>query len=162
MDIRKLKTGRGGVLVEWVVREGTSGTNEHTHQLTAKDPAHPDLLQALDAFRQPVLALLALPAAWKEFAITGLSASVQKGEARGLIVHGVKTLDSCPRPFNVTTPLLVEADSVDGGEDVLGDFWEALDTVCREAEAYVKGKRAQGELFPPEGEESEEPAAVSS
>lgn len=40
MDLRKLKTGKGGVFVEWVTREGTQGANAHTHQLAAKDLAH--------------------------------------------------------------------------------------------------------------------------
>lgn len=151
MDIRKLRTGKGGVRVEWIAREGPAGQNEHAHSLTAADPAHPDLLEALRGLRPLVCRLLELPETWPDFTVSGLTVSVQKGEARGLIVHGQKSLAASGRPFNVVTPLLVEAEDVEA-DDLLVEFFEALDRVAREAEAYVKGKRAQGELFPPAGE----------
>lgn len=155
MDVRKLRTGKGGVRVEWITREGPEGKNEHAHGLTSADPAHPDLVEALRAFRPLVCRLLSLPELWPDFTVSGMTVSIQKGEARGLIVHGQKSLEASGRPFNVVTPLLVEAEDVEA-DDLLADFFEVLDRVAREAEAYVKGKRAQGELFDGAGAETDE------
>lgn len=173
MILTSLKVGKGGVEFSYLTREGekraapkkTRGAArlqvedggqaqatpkapslmETRHTTSCKDPAHPDLQKALDGLLQPSLALLELPERYgKDLVVTGVHQSEQKGGKRGLVVNLVKTLKASKgRPFNIATPLVVEAGAKAEEADETADFFEALDRVIAEAIAYRAGKRAQ-------------------
>lgn len=174
MLLNSLKVGKGGVHIEYVTLTGEKRRRaakprgaaklklepsapppaapsqvEIHHALSCPDPGHPDFTAALQSFVEPMIDLLELPTRYGEtLTVTAVHFSEQKGGKRGLVVTGTKTLEkSGGRPFNVTTPLIVEREAGSDGAAEQVALWEAADRVLAEAIAYIGGKRAQAELF---------------
>ena len=144
MELRKLKLGKSGVTLVSVTREGEEGETTIEHHIHSPHAPHPDLVEAMAGLLQPAMAFLQLPASYHaDLSVSSVHVSAQKDEQRGLVVNLTKKLKGSSRPLNLSTPLLVETED-DGGD--WQDLWDGLARIEAEAQAYVTGKRAQGEL----------------
>lgn len=186
MFLQSLKVGKGGVSMQYVTKVGErkrkpkkakgagklkleKGAEDQkpaeisqvteVHQLSCPDEAHGDLYKALEELKQPCLALLELPPRYAdELTVVGMHRSEQKGGKIGIVVNLVKTLKASKgRPFNLATPLVVEAEAKPDQEDPWAELFEACDKVIAEAIAYKGGKRSQLSLeFDPTLQKAEE------
>lgn len=137
MKLRKLKlTNDARVLVEYLTERAHGG--EDQHGIASLDPPRPELHSALAQLVPHVLRICELPVEYgDELAVTGVSCSYgETGE--GVTITARRALQRCTAPLVLNTP------------HVLLDDWAELGACMRvlaaEAERYVQGERAQGEL----------------
>ena len=153
MELRKLKLSKSGVQLVSVSRLGPEQEIVIEQHTRSPHAPHHDLVDAMTAFLQPALALLELPSHYRtECTVATIVVSEQKAGMRGLQINLVKKLKQGSRPLNLTTPLLVEEPEM-AEDDLRHEFLDLLSTVTQEAEAYMSGKRAQGELALHDGPE---------
>lgn len=146
----KLKDGQLHVELE----QHDSDTERKT-QLKSLGGCHPDLDEAFSALAPHVREILEWPSSLygNSMRITGVSWSEsEKTGVEGAVISAQADLDGSNSPFCFNTPFLPfdlyneenEEQPVmpDGAQD-------ALAGLRREVQAYLDGKRAQGELFDP-------------
>lgn len=151
MRFSKIRVNDKGVQLLWTTTDANGTTT--THDLTSAEKPTPDLPEALDAFREYVMDLLELPAKWRDqIRITTLSISDDKEtNTRGLMVSATKKIAKASgRPLSITTPHMRE-----GAEDSTAktgileeEILELISKAETAASRFVKGERAQGEIFP--------------
>lgn len=160
--IAKAKLKDGQLIVE------LTGHDKDTERLTtvkcAQDKLHPALMEAFAALSPSVREILEWPsnlygAAFgidpdlrhhDRIRVTGVSWSYSETtDVEGACIVFQVDLESCTSPFCGTTPHLpFDQYSEDGNQPVMPDgAQDALNALKREVQAFLDGKRAQGDFF---------------
>lgn len=149
---KKIHWNEKEVRLEWTSEDGTS---VHEHELTSAEAPHLDFDAALQALRGDVLVIVELDdtdyGEGLRVQAVSLSLSAKTGH-RGAVITALKTLAIANGPLALHTPHLVEAAAEEGStgkaesEDTRGvmptDMLARIETLEREAWAYLDGKRA--------------------
>lgn len=150
MKISKVRIKQRAVVIEYE-NEG------ETHSVTSRDVPLPSFYEAVAALTPLVGEILHLPAEYLEgVQSTGLTI-VDKQDVQLVVIVARKDLCDAHSPFNINTPqrFLHHPEEEGSYSPALGEKQVALvDAVIKEAKAYVKGERAQGQL-PLETEEDD-------
>lgn len=142
MRFTKLKRGKDEVTLVWTTTEGPGQRDAHEHRLVSTDAPHPDLLAAFQGFVAPVLALCELPTAYGvNLVVSGVTVTEDATKGTGCVVTCQKPLVAAEAPLIFNSPHLTE----EGG--LPQAMLRALDALGQEAQAFLAGKRAQGDLF---------------
>lgn len=148
MNFRKIKTNGVKVELEWTTEVGSDETE---HRLTSFAEPHPDLVSALAAFVPIVIRLLGVHPEWSEgLTVSSISINTEDDGRIGCVVTCLRTLPLCNAPLVINTPHLREPreDAEDGRRGFFVEgMAEAIDEAQTQAAAYLKGKRAQTEMF---------------
>ena len=154
-DFSKIKYDGEKVELHYTTK-GPNGISEK-HKLTSKDRPHPALDMALQELKGPALRTMQLAGLHK---FAGASADEDGGPTYEAYDYGedadvravsidygtegmtasitlVKHLPERDAPMSLTTPTGVVSTVCE----------EAIDELCRKAEHYVQGQRAQGDMF---------------
>jgi len=145
----KIKYDGKNVVLAWA--EGDVDTSEE-YTLKCDDAPHGDFTKALNTFAGHVAELCELPKPWgSDLDVRGVSISHTQG-IMGAVITALKPLEMSQSPLVVNTPHK-PSEPYSEGDPNAGDYClstectEAIAVLCVEAEAYLKGKRAQGKLF---------------
>lgn len=151
MRFTKIKWDTKEVLLRWTTEKGGE---THDHEVTAKAPPHPDFVTALKALREDVINICELPISY-ESGLRVQSVTMSRSEKTGIegaVVTALKTLASASSPLVLNTPYLVDDPAAETGA-MTREMASRLSDLRFEAERYIEGKRAQGELFTPSAAE---------
>ena len=148
--ISKIKVRDGQVTI--VISETENEQNERETTIKSYDAPHEDFNTALEALQVHARDILQLPRDWREgqLRISGVSFSMSEDTGvMGAVMTGQVALDTSDAPFNFNTPHLpFEQYSETGNAPLMPEEAQiALEKMQQEAEAFVEGKRAQGDLF---------------
>lgn len=148
MKFSKIKWDGATVELQWTTK--LDGGGEVAHSLKSMDTPRPEFISAMQAFVPEVLELLELDGAgWDdELTVSGLSINEEEDGRRGLVCTCRRALTIANAPLILNTPHLRERRDEEGESGFLPD--ELLTLVGRmegEAQLYLKGKRAQADLF---------------
>lgn len=141
------------VQIHWISRRKTASEVEeqHNHQLECPEKPRPKFDKALQAFLPFLLTIIGAPADWTENTeITGISLNKEEDRRRGIVITAKRKCPFGNAPIALNTPHLRESldDTKETGPNfLLPGMADAIDTMCDEAQAYLDGDRAQGELF---------------
>ena len=131
--------------------EGIDDDVERKSVVKSLGRVHPDLMTSLQALEPHVRHFLCLPKEWASNAFSirsvSFSTSDKKGED-GVVISCSAELSTCNAPFFFNTPYLPVKRHNDEGEtdEMPEEAIAALETLKGEVDAYLEGKRAQGEL----------------
>lgn len=152
MRIRKVKiTKYNQILIMY--EDGPSNGDEYS--LTCREKARPEFYTALKDLAQDVIEMCELPDVYLEkITVHGVSYSYggEAGVMGATIVASMK-LEESYQDLNIITPHKASAmycpDTPDDEKQLLtGDCIDRLEALRNECEAYIRGDRAQGSLFP--------------
>lgn len=149
----KIVANGKSIAIHWISRKKLdSGTEEqHNHQLECPERPRPAFDKALQAFLPFMLQIIGAPAEWaKTTEVTGISLNKEEDRRRGIVITGKRKCPFGAAPIAINTPHLRESldDAKETGPNFLIDgMADAIDLMCQEAQAYIEGDRAQGELF---------------
>lgn len=148
--IQSLKYDKGKVEMSGVETWGSG--NERTWKLICYEEPAPELPAALKALEKHVRELLELPNDWADGSFRVVKVSWSYSESTGVqgaSVTCLVDLEAANSPLVLNTPHLpYEQYSSTGNQPTMpNQMREALDKVEEEAEAYLRGKRSQGDLF---------------
>lgn len=152
MRFTKIAVKKDGVELSWS-KIDEHGATITTNMVSPEKPA-PELPQALQAFLPFAMDLIGAPDDWsKDAIVTSLSISDEKGTpARGLIVTAIRPIKKASgRPLVLNTPHMRQAsgDTPATQTGILSDeIIELIAAAERAAESFVKGDRAQLDVFP--------------
>jgi hypothetical protein len=134
--------------------EGTEDDNERKTALRSLGSYtyHPDLQAAFNALVPHVREILEWPDHLYagELRVTGVSWSLSENtDVEGAVMVCQATLATCNSPFCFNTPHLPFGQYAEDGEqpEMPPDAIDALNALKCEVQAYLDGKRAQGDLF---------------
>lgn len=160
MNFRKIKYNKARVVLAW---GDLSPSRELDTTLESVQAPHPDLTNALQAFRRPVLELLELADVGYEdgFTVVGVSLTTQEDGRRGVVVTCLKKLEGANAPLVLNTPYLAEPSEQNPDDDkaLTGTWLELVEALEDEARAFIDGKRSQGDLFATAANTAEREAA---
>lgn len=150
MRFIKIKYAKFKVTLEYE-KENKKGDWDQ-YSMSCSDEPKPEFKAALIALDRDVLEMCELPETYlTRIAVTGVSLSYGgEKEVMGATVTAQMHLNKSNVALNLNTPYKVKAFYADDGDpkQLLQDGCVGrLDDLTREAEAYVNGDRAQGELF---------------
>ena len=148
MNFSKIKWD--GACVELVWDTKLDGAGEITHTLKSYDTPRPEFVEAMRAMVPHVLEVLELEhAGWEDsLTVSGLSINEEEDGRRGLVCTCRRALDIANAPLIINTPHLREFRDDEQLKGFLPDDMLVQLTKCEvEAALYLKGKRAQGDLF---------------
>lgn len=152
MRIRKVKITKYNQ-ISMVYEQGSSNQDEYS--FTCSEKARPEFYTALANMAEFVLDMCELPESYLErITIRGVSYSYGgDNDTMGAVISASMNLEESYQALNLVTPHKASAmycpDTPDDEKQLLsGDCIEALKALIIECEAYVKGDRAQGSLFP--------------
>ena len=134
-----------------VFLEGVDDDAERKTMVKSLGRVHPDLIGALQALEPHVRHFLSLPPDWASNAFSVRSVSFSKSEKKGedgIVISCSAELSNCKAPFFFNTPYLPVERHTEAGDvaEMSDEAIEALGTLKAEVDAYLEGKRAQGEL----------------
>lgn len=149
--IAKIKFKDG--LTTIIESSGREGSNQTTTEHKLYDDPHPDFTKAMNDLVTHVRTILEWPVSYAlgSIHIRGVSFSFSEDtEVEGAVISGSVGLNTSDAPFNFNTPHLAFEQYDEGNTAKLmpDDAQDALEVLRAEAAAYLKGKRAQGSLFP--------------
>jgi hypothetical protein len=150
MRIAKAKRKDGQLQVEI---EDTDSDTERRTSLKSLGGCHPDLDAAFDALAPSVREILEWPSSLYGncMKVTGVSWSTsEKTGVEGAVISAQAALEDCNSPFCFNTPFLPFElyNEENEGQPVMPDgAQDALAKLRAEVEAYINGKRSQGDLF---------------
>jgi len=149
--IAKIKTKDG--LITIIEVSGKEGSNSKTTEHKLYDDPHPDFTKAMQDLVTHVRTILEWPTSYGlgSIHIGGVSFSFSEDtEVEGAVISGSVGLDTSDSPFSFNTPHLPFEQYAEGNTAKLmpEDAQDALELLRKEAREYLKGKRAQGSLFP--------------
>lgn len=133
--------------------EDTDGSAERKTSIRSLDGYHPDLDAAFNALAPSVREILEWPPSLYGncMRVTGVSWSTsEKTGVEGAVISAQASLEDCNSPFCFNTPFLPFElyNEENEGQPVMPDgALDALRALRAEVEAYIGGKRAQGDLF---------------
>ncbi|NOU05327.1 MAG: hypothetical protein HOO99_04010 [Hyphomicrobiaceae bacterium] len=148
--IAKIKFKDGVVHILDISGQGSSNEIETTHRIFTEP--HPDFKNAMSALVEHVRTILEWPVSYAIGAIRigGVSFSMSEDSGvEGAVISGLVDLKTSQSPFTFNTPHLPFDQYNEGGTAPVmpDDAIEALEELRREARAFLKGKRTQGDLF---------------
>lgn len=152
MRVRKIQYKDGRVSINWETEK-----DGDAFSLSCRARPRPEFILAWDAMRTWVVELCELPQEYlSRIAVTGVTTSYAgEKDVRGVVLTATMRLDLSLSPLNLNTPHKTETFYGETGDDrqlMDDDLIKDLDVLELEAEAYVKGERAQSDLpFPQEG-----------
>lgn len=124
-------------------------------EVAGKDEPHTSFREAMAALIPTVAAVLDLPLPY--FQAEGTEArqvtvKYYDADQRGFVISAVRPVEGSNSPFVIHTPHMKEARQDEDGElsetGLAEQDVEAIDLVLSEAQRYLDGHRAQGDLFP--------------
>lgn len=135
-----------------VILEGVDDDTERKTAVKSLGLVHPDLRAALQALEPHVRSTLCLPAEWYSNAFTIRSVSFSESDktgAEGVVISCGVDLSTCNSPFFFNTPYLPVLRHTEEGEkaEMSPEAIEALEKLRAETDAFLNGKRAQGDMF---------------
>jgi hypothetical protein len=148
--ISKIKQKDGWIIIQSVEKSGY--TQEREVIFKCSDTPHEDLINAFDALVAHARTILEWPESYADgrIRISGVSFSFSEDTGvEGAVLTGQVAIDNSDAPFCFNTPHLAFEQYSEGGVSKLmpEEAQEALQRLRDEAAAFVKGKRAQGDLF---------------
>ena len=150
-EITKVKYKDDRVEIHTTEKLGNVGDDAKVTVLRCSDRPAESFTRAFTALVGHVRTILELqPSQWKDqINVTGVSFSMSEDDIEGAVITGVVSLDTANSPFSFNTPHLPYQQYSPTGESPLmpDEAQDALKELKREAEAYLRGKRAQGDLF---------------
>ena len=152
MRIRKVKfTKEGKIAITYEQQTKTRFWDEYF--MSCSEPARPEFYTAMENLREHVIDMCELPENYlNRIKVKGVTFSYG-GEAgvMGATITAQMDLYNSNCPLNLNTPHKASDSYNDQPADeaqlLSDDCVEALKALCEEAEAYIKGDRAQGSLF---------------
>jgi hypothetical protein len=149
MRIAKAKLKDGQLHVEL---ESTDDDTERKTSLRSLSGVHPDMDMAFQALRPHVREVLEWPDSIYGgcLTVTGVSWSFSENtEVEGATMVCQAALDTCTSPFCFNTPHLPFSQYCEDGNAPImpPDAVDALNALKVEVQAYLDGKRQQGDLF---------------
>lgn len=141
------------VQIHWISRKKTASEAEeqHNHQLECPEKPRPAFEKVLQAFLPFLLQIIGAPADWSDNTkVTGISLNKEEDRRRGIVITAVRKCPYGNAPIAINTPHLRESldpAKENGPSFLLEGMAELIDEMCDEAQAYLDGDRAQGELF---------------
>lgn len=107
---------------------------------------HSDFTAAANDLIPLAVSLLGLPMDYKEgIEFRGVTFSNNEHQGMGAVVTMLKYIDGINSPFVMNTPHMHNAE--DGNSIMSTPYRKALEHLIKEAEMFLQGKRAQGDLF---------------
>lgn len=152
-QFRKIINNGKQVAIHWITNRKTASDaqEQHHHQLECPERPRPEFDAALQAFRSLLLKVIGAPAEWSDNTeITGISINTEEDGRRGIVITARRKCPFGSAPIALNTPHLREPldDTKDTGPNFfLPGMADAIDALCGEAQRYLEGDRAQGELF---------------
>lgn len=148
--ILKAKYAKFKVTLEWEVKNKKGDWDQYT--MTCSDEPLPAFKEALAALDQDVLEMCEQPENYlTRIVVTGVSFDYSgEKEVLGATITGQMNLHKSNVPLNLNTPHKIKefyADDGDPKQLLTEDCAERLKGLATQAEAYIDGERAQGELF---------------
>ena len=158
MRFKKIKIKDHKIYIEYELRNKAKNDWDQ-FSLACSDEPKPEFQTALQALSEDVIAMCELPEDYrKRIMVTGVSFSYGgDDEIMGATIISQMALNRSNVNLNLNTPHKSSEPYSEGGDAsqcLSEDCIEHLTSLMLEAEDYVKGKRAQGELF--EGAPKEE------
>lgn len=149
----KIVVNKDHVALHWISRKRTASEVDevHNHQLECPEKPRPQFDKALQAFLPFLLEIIGAPKTWTEkTTVTGVSLKKEEDGRRGIVITATRRCPYGSAPIALNTPYLREA--IDEATETGTNFFlpgmgAAIDTICDEAQTYLDGERAQGELF---------------
>lgn len=148
MKFSKIKFDGITVELHWTTELDGGGIIKHS--LESTDAPRPEFVAAMRAMVPHVLEVLELESAgWEDtLSVSGLSINEETDGRRGLVCTCRRSLEIANAPLIINTPHLREFMGDDQLKGFLPDAMLLACTECeREADLYLRGKRAQGDLF---------------
>lgn len=143
----KIKHKAGETLIEW---QDSSEKESVTHSLNSHQEPRPEFLAAFHALAEVALEICDLPAMYaRELKVSGVTLTQHDTMGRGCVITLLKKVRSSDSPLVLNTPFVTEYKG--DGQTEGGLYHEgviALERLEEEAARYVKGERAQQDLFP--------------
>jgi hypothetical protein len=151
MRFQKIKYDKGKVKIEYELRNKAKNDWDQ-FSLACSDEPKPEFQTALQALSEDVIRMCELPEDYqKRIMVTGVSFSYGgDGEVMGATIVSQMALYGSNVNLNLNTPHKSSEPYSEGGDAsqcLSTDCIEHLTSLMLEAEDYVTGKRAQGELF---------------
>lgn len=148
--ISKIKQKDGWITIQSVEKHGE--TSERDVTFKCSDEPHQDLNDAFEALTAHARRILEWPSTYADgrIRISGVSFSYSDDTGvEGAVMTGMVLLESSDSPFSFNTPHLpFDQYSPTGNAPTMPDEAKrALAHLREEAQAFMDGKRAQGELF---------------
>ncbi|WP_414461752.1 hypothetical protein [Hyphomicrobium sp. DY-1] len=148
--IAKIKFKDGLWQIVEISGEGSHVESETTHKIY--EEPHPDLPAALAGLVSHAREILEWPTSYADnrVRITGVSFSHSEDTGvEGAVITGFVDLDTSDSPFSFNTPHLPFEQYKEGNTAKLmpDGAIDALENLRTEAAKFLKGKRAQGNLF---------------
>lgn len=135
--------GEKVVIVYTVDRE--SGGDPDEYSLKSADTPSVEFTMALQALKRDVVDICEFPSTdEKKFTVRGVSLSHTDG-VLGVVITALKLVETANAPLVINTPHLAQTDTAPSLPIATAD---RIKTLCEQAQKYVDGERAQGELFP--------------
>ncbi len=135
MKITKVKYDET-IFVEYELDRPGGGVD--TFSIDSPEAPRPELAAALQNLTPYVLTLCELPEAWGDNLVVHGLRCIYSDAGTGVAIQTSRPLPGLKKPLGLNTPVVF----LDGRTNLA----EAVDAVCTEAQAYVKGQRAQQEL----------------
>lgn len=150
MRFLKIKFSKGKVRLEYEVKSKKGDMDEF--YIACSDEPRPEFKDALAALKTDVLNMCELPEDYlTRISVNGVSFSYGgDAEVMGATISASMSLRKSNVPLNLNTPHKPSepyAESGDGADLLDDECVERLERLIEEAEEYVGGRRAQGELF---------------
>lgn len=148
MKFSKIKWDGACIELAWTTK--LDGAGEVTHALKSYDTPRPEFVAAMRALVPHVLEVLELDqAGWEDtLTVSGLSINEEDDGRRGLVCTCRRALGIANAPLIINTPHLREFMDDEQLKGFLpDDMLAAMAAVEQEAALYLKGKRAQADLF---------------
>lgn len=152
--VRKVKIDKNGkITIDWEVKVEQMGGWDEYH-MKCSDRANPELYDAMENLVQDVLMLCEFPTNWKDsITVHGVSFSYSDEDVKGAVITAQRMLEHSSAPLNLNTPHKpyepYNPDQEDIDPDTLlpEETCERLNILDNEANKYIDGDRAQGNLF---------------
>lgn len=148
MDIRKVKSANGVIIIR---AEEQSGEEDIRRiELESRAEPRPEFHEAMGGLISPAMTMIEAPGAWLTAAtISGVSITHEDEGGIGAVVTILVPLECAPSPLVINTPYLTSVDNGSGAPRLLlpPALQQAVERVIDEAERYLGGDRAQGDLF---------------
>lgn len=154
----KIVANGKAVQIHWLTKKKTASDVEEqqSHVLDSPERPRPEFDKALQAFRPYLLTIIGAPKDWNDSTeVIGISLNENEERSRGVVITARRKCPYGSAPIAINTPHLRESIDVKetGPTYLLPGMVEAIDRMCEEAQTYLDGDRAQGELFGDEGGE---------